>query len=160
MAHEDAGHYAAKHPKNTLLNEKIAAEVKVESVDGKITCSAAHKIATKLNISPAEVGVAIDLLEMRIGKCQMGLFGYSYNQAILKPAKKIDPKIQGAIEESLVNGRLTCNSAWEVSKRFDMRKLDVAAACEKLKIKICSFLITLLCPFLCGGTRQLLTMST
>jgi hypothetical protein len=138
MTHEDAGHYAAKHPKNTLVDEKIAAAVKDECVDGKITCSAVHKTANKLSISPAEVGVAIDLLEMRIVKCQMGLFGYSTNQTILKPAEQIDPKMQEAIEESLTDGRLTCDSAWAISTRLDKKKLDVAAACEKLKIKICS----------------------
>ncbi len=68
MAHEDAGHYAAKHPKGTKLNLKIAEPVKQKISDGRITCADAHAIAHNLKVTPAAVGVTIDLLECRIGK--------------------------------------------------------------------------------------------
>ena len=71
MAHEDAGHYAAKHPTGTELNSRIAEQLTAHAVDGRISCAVAHKIAEALQVSPQEVGVAIDLLEIRINLCQL-----------------------------------------------------------------------------------------
>ncbi len=138
MIHEDAAHYAAKHPESTELNEKIAEQVKAKTADGKITCGAAHKIANELKVSPCEVGVTIDLLEARIAKCRLGLFGYSPGAAIVKPAEQVHSEMKQAIEKALVNGRLPCKAAWEISTKLGAGKTEVAAACEKLKIKICA----------------------
>jgi hypothetical protein len=137
MTHEDAGHYAAKHPETTELNEKVAEQVKAKTVDGKITCGDAHKIANDLKISSAEVGVTIDLLEARIAKCRLGLFGHSPGKAIVKPAEQVHSEMQQAIEKALVNGRLPCSAAWEISAELGKGKKEVAAVCEKLRIKIC-----------------------
>ena len=138
MTHEDAGHYAAKHPPGTKLDSRIAEMVKQKISDGKITCTAAHKIAGELNVSPAEVGVVIDLLEKRISKCQLGLYGYGPQRKIVRPADSVSLQLKKAIEESLVNNLLSCFSSWEIAKRFAISKTDVCAACETFKIKISS----------------------
>ncbi len=138
MTHEDAGQYAAKHPKRTTCNPKIAEAVKQKVSDGRITCAAAFKIADKMNVPLAEVGVTIDLLESRIIKCQLGLFGYRPQKKIVKPAKFISPRLEEAIKKSLVNNRISCASAWNIANRFSIPRMDVSAACEKLKIKISS----------------------
>lgn len=101
-----------------------------------ISCAEAHSIAVKLNADPAEVGTAIDLLEVRINKCQLGLFGYGKEKNIPPLSDKISPEIESAIRSFLVNGRLTCSAAWEISKRSNISKAMVAAACETMKIKI------------------------
>ena len=75
MTHEDAGHYAAKHPEEKI-DPAIADAIAVKEKEGRVTCAAAHAIAKKLNRSPQVVGINIDLLEKRIRRCQLGLFGY------------------------------------------------------------------------------------
>ena len=135
MTHEDAGNYAGKRH-GAELNEMIAARIKEKISENTISCAEAHSIALKLNADPAEVGTAIDLLEVRINKCQLGLFGYGKQKNIPALSDKIDPEIESAIKLSLVNGRLTCSAAWEISKRFNVSKTMVAAACETMKIKI------------------------
>jgi hypothetical protein len=42
----------------------------------------------------------------------------------------------GAIKEALVDGKLSCESAWEIARRFDASKMKVSSVCEQLKIKI------------------------
>lgn len=138
MAHEDAGHYAAKHPPEIKLNPQIAEAVKGKVLDGRITCAAAHKIARKLDIPPAEVGVTVDLLETRISQCQLGLYGYGTKKKIVKPAESVSPQLEKAINESLVNNCLPCLSCWEIAKRFGIARMNVSAACETLKVKIYS----------------------
>ena len=135
MAHEDAGHYAAKH-KDTKLNEEIAVKVREKMSDNSLSCGAAHVIAEQLKVKPSAVGVTLDLLEVRIGKCQMGLFGYGEKKRIVKPADKVEPELQNEIESKLVDGRLPCKASWDIAEKFKMKRLDLANACEKLKIKI------------------------
>ena len=135
MTHEDAGHYAGKR-RGVKLNETIAVKIRETISDNKMSCAEAHGVAGKLNVSPAEVGTAIDLLEVRIIQCQLGLFGHGKEKNIAPLPDKIDSEVESAINSSLANGRLPCSTAWEISKRFKMSKSAVAAMCEKMQIKI------------------------
>jgi len=138
MTHEDAGHYAAKHSSGTKLDERIAGAVRDKIKDGRISCAAAHKIARDLDVSPAEVGVTIDLLEARINRCQLGLYGYGPEKRIVKPAESVSEELEGTIRSALVADRLACVSSWEIAGRFGIPKMNVSAACETLQIKIVS----------------------
>lgn len=138
MAHEDAGHYAAKHPEGTIPNPEIAKKVKAILVENRISCADAHDIAEELNISPAEVGITIDLLEVRINTCQLGLFGHSPQKRIVKPAEHVSLELQKAIEDARNEDGLSCLKAWEIADQVNIPRLDVACACETLKVKISS----------------------
>ncbi len=138
MTHEDAGHYAAKHPPKTELKPEVEKKIREKLQGDTITCAAAHAVASDLAIAPADVGVALDLMEARIEKCQMGLFGYSPEKCIVKPAPEVVPQLRKAIEQALVDNRLPCLAAWDSAKKLGIAKMDVAAACEALKIKICT----------------------
>ena len=135
MAHEDAGHYAAKH-KGAKLNEKIAEKVREKMSNDTLSCGAAHVIAEELGVAASEVGITLDLLEIRIGKCQLGLFGYGEKKRIVRAADEVEPDLKTALESVLVNGRFPCKAAWEIAEKFKKNRLDIASASEKLKIKI------------------------
>jgi hypothetical protein len=136
MAHENAGNYSAKHLPDKKLNLRIAEDVKLHALDGRISCNSGHKIAGKLKVPPTEVGIAIDLLEMRINKCQLGLFGYSPENKIVKPAGEVSPELEKTILKRLTKGRLHCSAAWEIAKIFNIPKMEVSSTCEALQIKI------------------------
>ncbi len=136
MTHEDAGHYAAKHPEGTKCNPQLEEALKQIISDGKITCTAAHEIADKFNISPIEVGVNMDLLEIRLSKCQLGLFGYGKQKKIVKPAEKIAHELEKVIKQSISDGRISCAACWDAAGKVGCSKLDVSCACEALKVKI------------------------
>ena len=76
MTHKDKKSYAKKRSPELKLNPAIADAVKQGVSDGKISCAAAFKVASKLKVTPHEVGFTIDLLEVPVIKCQLGLFGY------------------------------------------------------------------------------------
>jgi len=135
MTHEDAGNYAAKR-QGAELNETIAANIKERVVENKISCADAHAIAIKLKTAPDEVGAAIDLLEVRINRCQLGLFGYGKNKNIPVISEPVNPEIEFAVRSLVVNDRITCLDSWETAKRFGVSKAMISAVCEKLKIKI------------------------
>jgi len=136
MTHEDSGHYSKKHPDGATADPEIAGFIEKNLKGGKISCAAAHKIAQDLNVSPAEVGKTIDLMEHRISKCQLGLFGYEPEQKIVTPADTIAPEIRDAIEASMIAGRLPCASSWELAERFSLSKIKISAACEAMEVKV------------------------
>jgi hypothetical protein len=135
MAHEDAGNYAAKRP-GAEINEMIASCIKEKISENKISCAEAHGIAVKLNADPSDVGAAIDLLEVRINKCQLGLFGYGKNKNITGLPDSVNPGIEAAVLAAIVNDRLTCAAAWEISNKFKVSKAHISAVCEAMKVKI------------------------
>jgi hypothetical protein len=135
MTHEDTGNYAGKR-RGAELNETIAAKIKEKISEKRISCAEAHSIAVELSVAPADVGAAIDLIEVRIIKCQLGLFGYGKEKSIPVLSEKINPDIELAIKSSLINDRLPCSTSWEIAKKFNVSKPMVAAVCESMKIKI------------------------
>ena len=138
MTHEDRGHYARKHSPDRKARPEIAEAVKNKASNGKISCAAAHKIARDLDVSPAEVGFTVDILEIRIVKCQLGLHGYYPKKRIVEPVETVSEKLKEAVRKSLLEGKLTCASAWKIAKSLEMTKMEVSSACEALKIKISS----------------------
>lgn len=138
MTSKDKGHYAKKHPSDREIDQKVTDAVKGRVLKGEISCAAAFKIAGDLEASPLEVGFTIDVLEIPITKCQLGLFGYNPDSKFIKPAESVSSELEDAIHQALVDNRLTCIAAWEIAERLGLGKMDVASACEALKIKIAS----------------------
>lgn len=136
MAHEDAGHYAAKHPQGTALNADVAAEIKKKAPDGALSCAAAHAIAEVLGATPVEVGRNMDLMEVRLTKCQLGLFGYTPDKKIVTPAETVAPGLKAALTTAAVDGRLSCESTWQLAAVEGIERLEVSAACEALGLKV------------------------
>ena len=136
MTHEDRGHYAKKHSPDRKVKPEIAEALKKQVSDGRVTCEAAHKIAGDLSETPSEVGFTMDMLELRIAKCQMGLFGYMPEKKIVKPADNLDQALQNAIQDHLEDGRLSCKAAWDLAETLAIKKMEIASACETLKIKV------------------------
>jgi len=138
MTHEDKGHYAGKHPPDLEAKPEIMEVVKQKASNGEISCTAAHKIAEDLKVSPSEVGLAIDLLDNSIVKCQLGLFGYGPERKIIQQAETVSQALENNIRDSMIEGRLSCEAAWKIAVRLKIGKMEVSAACENKKVKISS----------------------
>ena len=136
MTHEDRGHYSRKHPGDRDLNPYIVEAIREKVSDDRISCGAASKIVKKMGLSPGEVGFTLDMLEIRIVRCQLGIFGYEPEKKAVKPMEKVPDELENAIKEKLSSGKLTCGSAWEIARTLGRPKMDVSSACERLGIKI------------------------
>lgn len=136
MTHRDVGHFAAKHPNETQVAPAVRQAVQDELDHQGITCHAAHAIAENLGVAPREVGVAIDLQEARIRKCQLGLFGYGPSRKAVKPVDTVTSDLKAAIDSALIDGRLSCAEAWRIADTSGISRLALANACETLKVRI------------------------
>ena len=114
------------------ITEAVAGRV----INGELPCHEAEDIAVKLHKPLIEVGAVLDMMEISITKCQLGLFGYHPSKKIVLPSEFIDPSLEQAIRKNLANGCLSCDSAWKIAIALDVPKINVASACEALGIKI------------------------
>ena len=137
MTRNKIGHFAAKHPPGTTPAPQLAQALQCEARDGGIGCAAAHAIAASLALEPIVVGQAADLLELRIQRCQLGLFGYGAKAKQVAPAAEVSPALESVLRQAAdPKGCLECTQAWQLAHRHGLARLALADACEALKIKI------------------------
>lgn len=136
MTSKDKMTYAKKHSPDRKPKEEIAKAVRERASDGGMACAVAFTIASELKVPAEEIGFTADFLEVRIVKCQLGLFGYHPEKRIVKPAASVSPALKQSILEALINDRLPCKAAWAIAERFALPKMEASAACEAMKVKI------------------------
>jgi hypothetical protein len=138
MTHSDKGHYAAKHAPGQRPDEKISALVRLKMEEGKLPCAGAERIGADLGATMAEIGRTLDLSEVRISRCQLGLFGYERTEKgkIIRPEEAFAPELEKAIRGRLSDGGLPCAEAWKIAAEMNVPRLKISSACEALKIRI------------------------
>ena len=136
MSKDKEGHFSKKHPLGKEADPRIVETLKQRVPDGEMPCAVAFKIASDLDVEPNLVGQTADLLELRLVKCQMGLFGYKPNKRIVKPAETVSKELETRIRQELTDNRLSCEKAWKIAEQLGLRKMAVSSACEAMKIKI------------------------
>jgi len=136
MTHEDGPKFSNKHGADAQADPNATDKIIQNAENGGVACAVAFKIAEELKIAPSEVGKAIDLLDYKIMKCQLGLFGYLPDKKAVEPKPPADQQLELAIREALVDEKLACRDAWSIASRFKVPKMTVSGACEALGIKI------------------------
>jgi len=136
MSRKDSGHFTDKHPEGTVADPAVVSALAPHVSNGVVTCAAAHGIADDLKVAPPEVGVAIDLQEYRISKCQLGLFGYEPDKKCIKPSDNVESGLENALKQSAADTSVSCLETWQIARRLDIKRMAVSAACEALGIKV------------------------
>jgi hypothetical protein len=136
MTRENGPKFSDKHGANAQADPIATDKIKNSAKNGEVACAVAFQIAEELKRSPAEIGKTIDLLDFKLMKCQLGLFGYGPGKKAVKPEAPENQQLEEAIREALVGEKLSCRDAWSIASRFKVPKMTVSAACEALEIKI------------------------
>ena len=136
MTHEADAHYGQKHAPGTVADPVIRDALLRSAIRGTLACAVAFDVAKQLGVTPEDIGRTADLMELRLLKCQLGLFGYGPTKTIVKPAVSVPPALEKAIRQALVNDRLPCKRAWEIAEALGIHKMKISAACNALGIKI------------------------
>ncbi len=136
MTHEYRGKYATKHDKDQPIDEEVKKLVLEKIVDDRITCSAAHEVATTAHVSPAEVGIVIDMVNARLTHCILGLYGYPDGKPVKKAPAKEDKELLKAITDAASDKHLACKDAWDIADRLKVGRLTVSRMAEAHGIKV------------------------
>jgi hypothetical protein len=125
------------HPTNTLhIDQNLLDIIQERLQSGKLPCAVAFDIAQKNNSSMQSIGQIVNAENIRFSKCQLGLFGYSPKNKIIKPIDSVEPELERAINDTKKDNVIQCAQIWKISKKLGMKKLHVSCACETLKLKI------------------------
>jgi hypothetical protein len=138
MTHIEQGKYRGKHSKEVKLDQRIADAIRPAIKEERLSCVAASRIAENLGVSMEEVGVNVDLLEIKIEQCQLGLFGYGRTKgkhSIIEQPESVPADLEKAIRDVLVDERLPCLAAWNIADKNQLTRKAVCAAADKLGIK-------------------------
>jgi hypothetical protein len=136
IAPNNPGKYSRKHPAGTRPDPAIASGIERVAEDGRVGCAVAHDLAAELAVTPAEIGKTMDLLDYRINKCQMGIFGYEPHKKTLETAETVSDELRDRLQSAAPEGRISCVSCWEIAQAMGLEKITVAEACERLGLKI------------------------
>jgi hypothetical protein len=136
MTLEKGRKFSAKHGPDAQADPIVKDQVIKNAANGNLACAVAFKIAAELGVPPAEIGKTVDLLDLRLNKCQLGLFGYQPDKKAVKARAPENREMEGAIRNALAGGKLTCRDVWDIADRFGVPKMAVSGACEHLGIKI------------------------
>ena len=128
--------FADKHRPDEKPDSLIKYEILKHSLNSELSCVSAFLIAKELNVSPGKVGMTADLINCRLIKCQLGLFGYRPDKKITKPLKTANQNLKNTITDNLVEGKLACKFAWDIASRFKVNKMTISNICEGMNIKI------------------------
>ena len=128
--------FSTKHGPDEKPDALIKNEILKQTKNDKIPCAVAFEIAKALQVSPDAVGKTADLMNFKLTKCQLGLFGYQPKKKILKPQESLKKDVKDAVSDALVRGRLSCQHAWDISTRLQVSKMTVSGACEVMGVKI------------------------
>ena len=133
---QTGGNFSKKHGDRVAANPDIEKEIVRRARNGELACAVAFTIVEDMQVEPAEVGKNVDLINYRLVKCQLGLFGYQPVKKIVKPAAHVSPPLQAAIETECRENRILCRDIWRIAARLGLRKMQVSSACETLDVKI------------------------
>ena len=135
MTRENGPKFSEKHGADAQADPMAKDKIKKIAKNGEVACAVAFKAAEELKLSPAEIGKTIDLLDYKIVKCQLGLFGYDPETKAVEP-KTPHQELEEAIRGALVEEKLTCSEVWSIASRLNVPKMTVSAACDALNIKL------------------------
>ena len=139
MTHEDAGKYALKHSRGRRPNQQIADAIREKSPGGELACGTAEEISKEFKVDISDVGITADLLEIKIKRCQLGLFGWGKKPNHGKDIHATDSvsvELKTALEEAAENGVVTCAALWVIADRLGAERKAVSTACDTLRLKI------------------------
>jgi hypothetical protein len=118
------------------IDQRLLEIIKERLQSGKLPCAVAFDVAKNYNTGTQTIGQTVNAANIRLCKCQLGLFGYSPENKIIKSLDTVEPELEQAINETKKENVIQCSQIWEIAKKLGMRKLHVSCACETLKLKI------------------------
>jgi hypothetical protein len=128
--------FSEKHPAGTPVDPHIRKAVEAQTKDKRLGCDTAHRIARDLSVQPSQIGIALDLLNLKITRCQLGLFGYQPDAKPVHAAASVDPELAAELRGRALDSQISCLVCWQIANNRKMPRMAVANACEALELKI------------------------
>ena len=106
--------------------------------DGRLPCAFAFRVAAENGWSPAQVGAEADRLDVRISRCQLGLFGYDTfgQKGLVRKLAEVPGDVIVSLRGAEADGRIACAELWRIAEEHGLPRVAVACAAETLDLRI------------------------
>jgi hypothetical protein len=109
-------------------------------VDGQLPCNEAHAIAQRLDIQPLEVGFAANEADVKISRCQLGLFGYGPKaegkHKIVHAMDDVPERLAARLRAGAEGENITCKTIWEVADKLGYKRIEASSAVEAMGLRV------------------------
>jgi hypothetical protein len=122
------------------MDERIGQAILDRLEYGLLPCSQAHAIAQALDVDPLAVGLAANEIDIRISRCQLGLFGYgpkSEGKHKIVHAMEVVPERLAARLRAEADGNgLPCRAIWQVADELGFLRIEASSAVEAMGLRV------------------------
>jgi hypothetical protein len=122
------------------MDDKLHQAIHERLEEGRLPCNQAFAIASIQGLEPLAVGFAANDLDIRISRCQLGLFGYGPKSEgkhkIVHAMDEVPEKLAGRLRTASDKGQITCSALWQVADGLGYKRLEASAAAEAMGLKV------------------------
>ena len=122
------------------MDEKLHQAMLDRLQDGQLPCNQAHAIAQILDMEPLSVGLAANEANIRISRCQLGLFGYGPKaegkHKIVHPMDKVPERLAARLRAKADEHGITCASIWKVADGLGYQRIEASSAVEAMGLRV------------------------
>jgi hypothetical protein len=122
------------------MDERLHQAMLDRLENGKLPCNQAHAIAQFLGVEPLTVGFAANEAEIRISRCQLGLFGYGPKaegkHKIVHAMDQVPERMAARLRAAADDGDITCAAVWKVADGLGYKRIEACSAVEAMGLKV------------------------
>ncbi len=122
------------------MDERLKQAMQERLDDGQLPCNQAFAIAQILGVDPLTVGMAANEADIRISRCQLGLFGYGPKaegkHKIVHPMDEVPERLAARLRAAADQGGLPCKAVWKVADGLGYKRIEASSAVEAMGLKV------------------------
>jgi hypothetical protein len=122
------------------MHEELLQAMRDRLEDGQLRCNQAFALAQHLGLDPLTVGMAANEADIRISRCQLGLFGYGPKaegkHKIVHPMDEVPERLAARLRAAADGGGITCTALWKVADGLGYKRLEACSAVEAMGLRV------------------------
>jgi len=106
--------------------------------DAGLPCTFAFRLAKAHGWTPSQVGSEATRLDVRISRCQLGLFGYdSFSQkGLVQRVAAVPGDVMVSLRAAEIDERISCAALWQIAEEHGLPRLAIACAAETIGLRV------------------------
>ena len=117
---------------------ELSAQLASYLVSERLPCAVAFHAAGEFGITVRELGAAADNADVRISRCQLGLFGFEeFGEKRFTGCVAVIPSdLREALAASASSDAVFCTEAWRIADDLGVPRILVGVAAKEMEIRI------------------------
>jgi hypothetical protein len=122
------------------MDERLHQAILDRLEGGQLACNQAHAIAQTFGVDPLVVGLAANEANIRITRCQLGLFGYGPKaegkHKIVNPMEDVPERLAARLRAEADGDGIRCTAVWRVADGLGFKRIEASSAVEAMGLRV------------------------